>query len=521
MFRRRLLPIRLRTAGAVALAVMIGSMASFPATSSAASKPTKGGSLTVVLPTTPWPDLDPAYNLEPSPDAPIENAIFGTLFQPNSKGVPQPDLATGFSYSKDGLTFKLFIRHGVTFQDGTPFNATAVAWNVQQDLIPANACVCLANFTAVSNVAASGADTVVFTLSRKDYALPSAFGNAETGFIISPTEVSSKGAGYAGQNPIGAGPFQVVSNQVSATISLTKNPHYWEKGHPYLQNLTFTTASSDQSEFDAISSGQAEVATGITTPSILKQQAPSAGLDVLKSPALSYAFVDLNSQVPPLNNPIAREALLYATYPQQIDSVLYDGLYAPTEGPETAGEQFFEAKVNGFLGWNNVTKAKALVAQLGGLSLTLNDTSGTLSQNQVIEALQTQWERAGINVTVKPPAGLPQFLAQIASGNWQAFYNPYGTFINPFLSSVNFFDTGGKYVGYSSPQATKYYELGTELANPTLEATVWHQLLTWVDTNAYTIPMFQSVPYVLTTKSVHGYNNLQAVTAEYENVWLS
>jgi peptide/nickel transport system substrate-binding protein len=204
MFRRKLLPVRLRTVGAVALAVMIGSMASFPAASSAASKPVRGGSLTVVLPTTPWPDLDPAYNLEPSPDAPIENAIFGTLFQPNSKGVPQADLATGFSYSKDGLTFKLFLRHGVTFQDGTPFNATAVAWNVQQDLIPANACVCLANFTAVSNVAASGAYTVVFTLSRKDYALPSAFGNAETGFIISPTEVSSKGAGYAGQNPIGA-----------------------------------------------------------------------------------------------------------------------------------------------------------------------------------------------------------------------------------------------------------------------------------------------------------------------------
>jgi peptide/nickel transport system substrate-binding protein len=459
-------------------------------------------------------------NTTVTPDEQISNAIFGSLFEPGPNNSVAPDLATGYSYSPNGLQLQIHLRQGVKFQDGTPFNAAAVAWNIQQDLIPANGCICAANFISVKSVSASGQYNVDLELSVRDTALPSAFEDAEPGYIISPSEVAAKGAGYSGQYPIGAGPFKVDSDQVSATIVLSKYAGYWEKGHPYLNGLTFTTASSDQTELDALTSGSAQIATGVTTPGIIKQLAPAAGLVVRHAPAIAVGWVVLNSKVPPLDNILAREALLYATYPQQIVNVLYDGIYPVTEGQDASGEEFYEPTVAGFKGWNKVAKAQALVRQIGGLSLTLTDPSPTLAANQVLEALQTQWARAGIQVTVRPPAGLTAFLAAVAVGNWTAFYNTYGSYVDPFLSSVNYFQTGGRYAGFSSTTTTGYYALGTELKSPADRAAIWHKLMTYVDSNVLNIPLYQSTPYFIMTKSVENYPTDQAENSLWENIWL-
>jgi peptide/nickel transport system substrate-binding protein len=511
-------------AGCISIAVLsVLVTATVPSTATArlaSTQPKHGGSLTVVLASAVWPTLDPAFNGTVTPTEQISNAIFGSLFEPGPNDSVAPDLATGYSYTPNGLELQIHLRSGVTFQDGTPFNATAVAWNIQQDLIPANGCVCAANFVAVTNVVASGRYTVDLQLSHRDTSLPSAFMDAEPGYIISPTEVAAKGAGYSGQYPVGAGPFKVVSNQVSATIVLSKYTGYWEKGHPYLSQLTFTTASSDQTELDALTSGAAQIATGVTTPGIIKQLAPAAGLVVRHAPAIAVGWVVLNSKVPPLNTLAAREALLYATYPQQIVNVLYDGIYPVTQGQDASGEEFYEPTVTGFRGWNKVAKAQALVTQLGGLSLVLTEPTPTEASNQVLEALQTQWARAGIQVTVKPPAGLTAFLAQVASGNWTAFYNTYGSYVDPFLSSVNYFQTGGRYAGFVSSITTNYYALGTELKNPIDRAAVWHKLMTYVDTNVLNIPLYQATPYFIMTKSVQNYPTNQAENSLWENIWL-
>jgi peptide/nickel transport system substrate-binding protein len=515
---------RVQLAAAAVMAMVLTPMAllaTIASASTASAAPKRGGSLTVILPAEPWPTLDPAYNLETSQDEPIEDSVFGGLFEPGTGGTPVPDLATGYSWSPNGLKLTITLRQGVKFQDGTPFNATAVAWNINQDLVPANACPCLTNFAAVTGVVASGKYTVIVSVSQRDTPLVSAFINNSPGYIISPTEVQTKGSGYAGQHPIGAGPFEVVSNQVSSSIVLQRYGGYWQKGHPYLSQITFTNAGSDQSAFDAISSGEAGVVIGTTTPSLIKQAETTSGLQVLHPPAIQYDFVDLNSKVPPLDNIKAREALLYASYPQQLVSVLYDNLYPITEGPEASGEQFFQGKVSTFLGTNQLAKAKQLVQQIGGLSITLNDVTGALAQNQVIEALQTQWARAGITVTLKPPAGTPAFLAQIASGNWQAFFAGYGAYSDPFLSSSNFFEPNGKYVGYASDQVTHLYAEGTELKNPADRAAVWLQLMSYLDKNVLTIPLFQTRPSVIMTKAVHGYALNQGLNPYWEDVWVS
>ena len=61
-------------------------------------------------------------------------AIYGQLFELGTGGAIVPDLATGYSFSPDGKTLTINLRQGVTFTDGTPFNAQAVYTNWMRDL---------------------------------------------------------------------------------------------------------------------------------------------------------------------------------------------------------------------------------------------------------------------------------------------------------------------------------------------------------------------------------------------------
>jgi peptide/nickel transport system substrate-binding protein len=88
-----------------------------------------------------WPaGLDPATNINGAATQSQMNAVFGSLFELGPNGTIIPDLATGYSFSNGGKTITLDIRQGVKFTDGTPFNAAAVAWNINRDL--KSACTC-------------------------------------------------------------------------------------------------------------------------------------------------------------------------------------------------------------------------------------------------------------------------------------------------------------------------------------------------------------------------------------------
>ena len=82
-----------------------------------------------------WPTgLDPATDASGSANQSYLDAIYGNLFELGANGQTIDDLATGYTISADAKTVTIELRPGVTFSDGTPFNATAVAFNFKRDL---------------------------------------------------------------------------------------------------------------------------------------------------------------------------------------------------------------------------------------------------------------------------------------------------------------------------------------------------------------------------------------------------
>lgn len=159
MRNRRLLA--LTASSLIGMAALAGcggtSVASPPSHSSKA-----GGSITVGV-SSDFVTLSPAMS-----SALIDRQAFINIFDPLVKLSPkmaiEPNLVTHWTISNSGKTYTLSLRKGVTFQDGTPFNAAAVVYNWRWEMNPANASPRRSNLALVQSLATPNPHTIVVQL---------------------------------------------------------------------------------------------------------------------------------------------------------------------------------------------------------------------------------------------------------------------------------------------------------------------------------------------------------------------
>jgi peptide/nickel transport system substrate-binding protein len=138
---------------------------------------------------------------------------------------------------------------------------------------------------------------------------------------------------------------------------------------------------------------------------------------------------------------LAREAVTYATNPEQINTALFDGKYTTgIESPWTPQSWAYPGKVSGYQTYN-LAKAKALVKQLGGLSFTLTIRANDPISLSEAEALQSQWAQAGIKAQI----ALLENVALIQAsdkGDYQAMLYRWAGGYDPDSNVFNFFLSG-------------------------------------------------------------------------------
>lgn len=487
----------------LALAVLLGatvlSMAAWRATASSGAR--RGGSLTVLESSGAggeWPGLDPATNTSDYADVPIMDAIYGGLFQFGTHGKVIPDLASGYKFTNGGMSLEIFLRKGEVFQDGTPFNADAVAFNIRRDLEPQYACMCLPNFP-VSSVTTPNASTVVLNLTRVYSQIIAGFYGASPNWIASPTAMAKMGEKAFALAPVAAGPFEVVSDVPNSTLVLKRNPHYWQSGHPYLDSLTFTSVGTDESAYDALLSGQAQTYQAVSTYSLL---ATAAGhFKVTPNlESLAPTGIQLNTTKAPFNSLMAREAIYYATNPAPMIKSLLAGKGTVTESPSIPGGLFYEPKVPGYRTYD-LAKAKSLVKQLGGLSLTLI-TSQAQSGIEMAEALKTEWAAAGIKTTISPQ-GIPAEVQSFSADSWQATFGYLGG-ADPGLAMPIRYASHGAFSGIHDTHLDALLNEGTSTLSTTKQSQIFTDLFKYISDQAYTPFLFVSALYNLSARSVSG-----------------
>ena len=449
--------------------------------------PRRGGSLTVLEGSDfagSWPGLDPATNTNGDANSSMMNSIFGQLFEVGPTGSNIPDLATGYKFLNGNKTIEIFLRKGVRFTDGTPFNSAAVVWNWKRDLAASCTCKPTFNQTAPPIIKAEGPYAVEITLQYVDAPFIIGLQGDVFNWIASPTAERKMGETAFALKPVGAGPFEVVSDTTSNTLVLKRNPHYWNRPLPYLDTLIFKSVATDEAALEAMEAGSGQAYELGSTVGL--EPAFRSHFTYLKLPSSSPYDIQLNTLAPPFNNMKAREAVYYATNCALLDQKLFNDQEPCGQSFTAPGGLFYEQKVPGYLTYN-LKKAKALVKQLGGLSVNLITISSPVALS-LDEGLQTMWQQAGMKVTLSQD-GLPALIGAFVGKKWQAALQTAGAF-DPATTvggvPVGFrFASNSPFSGVHDPHLNGLIDKAASVLNPVTRQKYYDATAAYIAKKAY------------------------------------
>ncbi len=326
----------------------------------------------------------------------IVNQVFDTLLVYDTQtSTLLPGLATEVptqangGISSDGLTYTFHLRHGVTFHDGSAFNATVMKWSLERaiDLDLAGSPAFL--LYDVGNLSRSPDSRIVVT-PGDDYNItfklqhPVGFFNSLMAFTIS-APVSMMAYNNTGRQTdavgkvIGTGPYKMTGYTPNQQIILTANPNYYNPSLyavsrgipkiPVLNQVTFTLYSSATNLKNDISTGAIDVAYRTLNPTdldSLRTQASSLGLrvDIGSSPQIRYLV--MNVGMAPFNDVRLRQAIAYAVDRSAIASTVFLNQVTPIYSMIPPSFPYSAPVFQTTYGSSpNVSQANSLLSQMG------------------------------------------------------------------------------------------------------------------------------------------------------------
>ena len=343
----------------------------------------------------------------------LASAIFDPLVTLDADGKIVPYLAESFTPNADNTQWAIKLHSGITFHDGEPLDANALLRNLQaakQSIITRGAMLWVSSFTITDPL------TVTVTTTQPWATFPSLF-TGQVGYIAAPKQIDDY---YGADHPIGTGPFVFKDWVKNDHFTATKNPNYWRKGLPHLDQITFKPVPDAQQRLEELNNGSLD-AIQTLTPASIKGLRNTPSLNRLEYTRGEASFVPLNTTKPPFDNILARQAMAYATNAAAYIATYAPGVYLPTKGVYAEGNIGYVADT-GYPSFD-LDKAKSLVAQYTAatgkpLEFTYSGTANIddAGKNQL---LKDMWEAAGMKVTLAAVAQSDQ-VVQAVLGQYQA-----------------------------------------------------------------------------------------------------
>jgi peptide/nickel transport system substrate-binding protein len=496
-----------RFLSAVGISVALGGIL-LPATGASASKAqkiTNGGIFTQGMnPGGSFDPASPAISGAPSALWSVYDGLF--IPQDYAKNL-LPGLALSYTWAKDHKELTLDLRPHVKFQDGTPFNSTAVQFNILRDQQPTSTTA--PNLATVTSVKTAGPLVVHIFSSQPDTNLLSVVGNTAVGMIASPTAVNSEGAQF-GLKPIGAGPFEVTAFTPSTSATLVAWPGYWDSRNRHLAGVDFLNTGTDPTativDLKSNSIQAFETFPVSAPPTVYTQAAADPQLKMVIGARQSYQEIFLNTTKPPFNNIVARQAVAYCLNRPAIAAALTNNLATPAYVMSGNGEEYYPgtAAAKSLEPYQfNEAKGASLVQQIpGGLSFTI--TTSTNAQTEAItEAEGGMFTACGMKVSYS--FVINQF-PLYPVGNYQMATQATGGTYNPFLQVSLYSEPSGAYdkFGFNSPTVTNLLNAtGGLLSDQTFEK-VWKRIFQTMDTLAVNIPVMSYGDLYVENKCLKG-----------------
>lgn len=283
--------------------------------------------------------------------------VYDRLVHFDAEGDLVPGLATEWSFSDDGLQFTMKLREGVVFQDGAPFDASAVKANIERGQTLEGSSIA-GDLSEITTIETPDPYTVVLTLSRPNSMLPGMLSH-RAGAMVSPTAFDNPDLDLA---PVGAGPYRVTEYVQGASIVFERFEDYWDPAVGGPDRIEVTVMPDSRTRLNALTSGQVDLAQiGASELS----EAEGAGLHTDSVPALTYLALLLNRSQEELANPLVRQAMNHAIDREAIAEAVYFGAADPAVQPFPESYFAYNPDFPGDYYEYDPEKARALLAEAG------------------------------------------------------------------------------------------------------------------------------------------------------------
>jgi nickel transport system substrate-binding protein len=230
----------------------------------------------------------------------VQSMIFEPLIRYGAGGVIEPALAEAWEVSEDGLQLRFVLRQGVTFSDGTPWDADSLKWNLDRWIGKDDHSWLLIS-AAYDRLEILGSHEVVIHLKEP---VPSALAELTT---VRPVRfMSPKGVAADGTfaEPIGTGPWKVIVNN-DARTELARNDSYWGP-LPEYEKVDMIVIPNARSRVDALRSGNIDITGGVFVAALSPQDAKtlqSSGAVVESATGTDTLVLGFNPQREILQDP--------------------------------------------------------------------------------------------------------------------------------------------------------------------------------------------------------------------------
>ncbi len=361
----------------------------------------------------------------------VASNIYETLISSDENLELQPGLALSWEQLEDTVwEFKL--REGVTFHDGSDFNADVVKANIERVLDPEIGSQRAFLYDMISDVNVIDEYTVQLITEYPFAPLPAHIAHDGGGIMSAEMIQKDYDAMEEGANPgtvinekpIGTGYFKFDEWQSGQYIRLSRNDDYW--GEPAkLDTVTFKVVPEDLTRIAELETGDTHISDPLN-PNDFERVNQTDGLFVDATESVALIYLGFNTEKEPFDDPRVRKAFFMAVNKEEIVEGIYNGIGLTAKSP-------LAPKVFGYD--DNISEieydpeaAKELLAEAGyedGLSVTFW-TSDEREREDIAAYVQASLEEIGVDASIQV-SEWGAFLDQTANGEHEMFILSWST----------------------------------------------------------------------------------------------
>ncbi|MGV9847396.1 ABC transporter substrate-binding protein [Streptomyces sp. NPDC003442] len=370
--------------------------------------------------------------------------VYASLLRSTPDGKTlRPALASSYKADPKAKTLTFTLNPDAKFSDGKPVTSADVKFS---EGLWSKGELYGGYFSSIRSVQTPSLRTVVFKLSKADETLPAVLSTANA--AIFPDKYGGRTADAYWKKPVGAGPFMISKQTVGRSIGLTRNPHYYRSGLPYLDGVEYKVVADGGQQLLQFQSGSLDVVNGVE----LEAAAQYPKDQIVGAPSSGVSVLTTNTKSGPLSDVRLRKAIALA-----IDyKKLVAGGYV---GEASVATSLLPQQVPGVTKcpsctWSttDLATAKDLVkdSDYNGQNIELIVPSDGGPGKLAAQALVPMLAEAGVKVTVNP---LPtsSLIDKLSKSDFQLGVITYSALAPTPIDPLGFLGATGVVFSQSSP----------------------------------------------------------------------